>query len=83
MSPRETVTWRLPTAGVRLEGQRTDGGTAICGGAMSGTHGREPIVVGVNPDPSKRLALAWAADQGERQGLPVWLVHAQKVPTGG
>ncbi|MCX4913118.1 hypothetical protein [Streptomyces sp. NBC_00687] len=50
---------------------------------MSGTHGREPIVVGVNPDASKRLALAWAADQGERHGLPVWLVHAQKVPTGG
>ncbi|MEV6616654.1 universal stress protein [Streptomyces sp. NPDC051051] len=50
---------------------------------MSGAHGREPIVVGVDPDPSKRLALAWAADEAERRGLPVRLVHAQGVPTGG
>nr|WSY49735.1 universal stress protein [Streptomyces sp. NBC_00886] len=50
---------------------------------MSGTHGREPIVVGVDPDPAKRLALAWAADEAERRGLPVRLVHAQGVPTGG
>ncbi|WP_327341497.1 universal stress protein [Streptomyces europaeiscabiei] len=50
---------------------------------MSGVHGREPIVVGVDPDPSKRLALAWAADEAERRGLPVRLVHAQGVPTGG
>ncbi|MFJ4205696.1 universal stress protein [Streptomyces sviceus] len=50
---------------------------------MSGTHGREPIVVGVDPDASKRLALAWAADEAERRGLPVRLVHAQGVPTGG
>ncbi|WP_328835160.1 universal stress protein [Streptomyces europaeiscabiei] len=50
---------------------------------MSGAHGREPIVVGVDPDPPKRLALAWAADEAERRGLPVRLVHAQGVPTGG
>ncbi|WP_406369469.1 universal stress protein [Streptomyces sp. NBC_00647] len=50
---------------------------------MSGTHGREPIVVGVDPDTSKRLALAWAADEAERRGLPVRLVHAQGVPRGG
>ncbi|WP_405653519.1 universal stress protein [Streptomyces sp. NBC_00019] len=50
---------------------------------MSGPHGREPVVVGVDPDPSKRLALAWAADEAERRGLPVRLVHAQGVPTGG
>lgn len=50
---------------------------------MNGTHGREPIVVGVDPDPSKRLALAWAADEAERRGLPVRLVHAQGVPTSG
>jgi nucleotide-binding universal stress UspA family protein len=50
---------------------------------MSGTHGREPIVVGVDPDPSKRLALAWAADEADRRGLPVRLVHAQGVATGG
>lgn len=48
-----------------------------------GAHGREPVVVGVDPDPSKRLALAWAADEAERRGLPVRLVHAQGVPTGG
>jgi len=50
---------------------------------MSGVHGREPIVVGVDPDPSRRLALAWAADEADRRGLPVRLVHAQGVPTGG
>ncbi|MGW2515683.1 universal stress protein [Streptomyces sp. NPDC001617] len=50
---------------------------------MSGAHGREPIVVGVDPDPSRRLALAWAADEADRRGLPVRLVHAQGVPTGG
>ncbi|WP_405909894.1 MULTISPECIES: universal stress protein [unclassified Streptomyces] len=50
---------------------------------MSSAHGREPIVVGVDPDPSKRLALAWAADEADRRGLPVRLVHAQGVPTGG
>ncbi|HET9383131.1 MAG TPA: universal stress protein [Streptomyces sp.] len=50
---------------------------------MSGTDGRGAIVVGVDPDPSKRLALAWAADEAERRGLPVRLVHAQGVPTGG
>ncbi|MFD9389489.1 universal stress protein [Streptomyces sp. NPDC060000] len=50
---------------------------------MSGADGRRPIVVGVDPDPSKRLALAWAADEAERRGLPVRLVHAQGVPTGG
>ncbi|WP_329461675.1 universal stress protein [Streptomyces sp. NBC_01431] len=50
---------------------------------MSGAHGREPIVVGVDPDPSKRLAIAWAADEADRRGLPVRLVHAQGVPTGG
>ncbi|MFF7047242.1 universal stress protein [Streptomyces griseorubiginosus] len=50
---------------------------------MSSAHGREPIVVGVDPDPSKRLALAWAADEADRRGRPVRLVHAQGVPTGG
>lgn len=50
---------------------------------MSGADGRAPIVVGVDPDPSKRLALAWAADEADRRGLPVRLVHAQGVPTGG
>ncbi|MFF4656388.1 universal stress protein [Streptomyces sp. NPDC001381] len=50
---------------------------------MSAGDGRGPIVVGVDPDPSKRLALAWAVDEADRHGLPVRLVHAQGVPTGG
>ncbi|MEU3760285.1 universal stress protein [Streptomyces albogriseolus] len=50
---------------------------------MAGADGRRPIVVGVDPDPSKRLALAWAADEADRRRLPLRLVHAQGVPTGG
>ncbi|WP_381560570.1 universal stress protein [Streptomyces eurythermus] len=50
---------------------------------MAGADGRRPIVVGVDPDPSKRLALVWAADEADRRHLPLRLVHAQGVPTGG
>ncbi|MFI9615269.1 universal stress protein [Streptomyces sp. NPDC052023] len=50
---------------------------------MSGADGRRAVVVGVDPDPSKRPALAWAADEADRRGLPLRLVHAQGVPTGG
>ncbi|MER6310188.1 universal stress protein [Streptomyces sp. NPDC001657] len=50
---------------------------------MDGAHGPRPIVVGVDPDTSKRLALAWAADEADRRGLPLRLVHAHGVPTGG
>ncbi|WP_426567932.1 universal stress protein [Streptomyces canus] len=50
---------------------------------MTGADGRRPIVVGVEPDPSKRLALAWAADEADRRHLPLRLVHAQGMPTGG
>ena len=50
---------------------------------MAGADGRRPIVVGVDPDPSKRLALAWAAYEADRRHLPLRLVHAQGVPTGG
>lgn len=50
---------------------------------MAGVDGRQPIVVGVDPDPSKRLALAWAADEADRRDLPLRLVHAQGVPTPG
>lgn len=50
---------------------------------MTGTDGRRPIVVGVDPDPSKRLALAWATDEADRRSVPLRLVHAQGVPTGG
>lgn len=50
---------------------------------MTGTDGRRPIVVGVDPDPSKRLALAWATDEADRRSVPLRLVHAQGVPTRG
>lgn len=42
-----------------------------------------PIVVGVDPDPSKRMALAWAVDEAARRRVPLRLVHAEGVPTGG
>ncbi|MFH9589615.1 universal stress protein [Streptomyces luteogriseus] len=50
---------------------------------MTGADGRRPIVVGVDLDPSKRLVLAWATDEADRRHLPLRLVHAQGVPTGG
>jgi nucleotide-binding universal stress UspA family protein len=50
---------------------------------MSGADGRRPIVVGVDPDPSKRLALAWAADEADRRALPLRLVHVRGVLLGG
>ncbi|MGY1525812.1 universal stress protein [Streptomyces sp. MN3] len=50
---------------------------------MTGADGRRPIVVGVDPDPEKRLALSWAADEAQRRRLPLRLVHAQGTPTGG
>lgn len=42
-----------------------------------------PIVVGVDPDPAKRMALAWAADEAARRRLPLRLVHAESTPTVG
>ncbi|WP_181804161.1 universal stress protein [Streptomyces shenzhenensis] len=42
-----------------------------------------PIVVGVDPDVTQRLALAWAADEADRRGLPLRLVHAREVPPAG
>ncbi|MFJ9902219.1 universal stress protein [Streptomyces sp. NPDC101152] len=50
---------------------------------MGGADGRRPIVVGVDPDPSKRLALAWAADEADRRALPLRLVHVRGVLFGG
>lgn len=50
---------------------------------MAGTQGRRPIVVGVDPDASRRTALIWAVDEAARRGLPLRLVHAQGVPTAG
>ncbi|MGW7381338.1 universal stress protein [Streptomyces sp. NPDC054794] len=43
----------------------------------------KPVVVGVDPDPTKRKALAWAADEAARRRVPLLLVHAEGVPTGG
>ncbi|MER6126408.1 universal stress protein [Streptomyces sp. NPDC001795] len=40
-----------------------------------------PIVVGVDPDPAKRMALTWAADEAARRRVPLRLVHAEGVPT--
>lgn len=42
---------------------------------------RRPIVAGVDPDPAKRWALAWAADEAALRGVPLLLVHAETVPT--
>ncbi|WP_410534884.1 universal stress protein [Streptomyces sp. KL2] len=50
---------------------------------MTSSQGRRPVVVGVDPDPSRRSALAWAADEAARRGLPLRVVHAEGVPTGG
>ncbi|MGW1024374.1 universal stress protein [Streptomyces sp. NPDC002577] len=50
---------------------------------MTSAEGRRPIVVGVDPDPGRRTALAWAADEAALRRLPLLLVHAEGVPTGG
>ncbi|MFF7236937.1 universal stress protein [Streptomyces collinus] len=42
-----------------------------------------PIVVGVDPDPGHRMALAWAADEADRRRLPLRAVHVEGVPTRG
>jgi nucleotide-binding universal stress UspA family protein len=44
---------------------------------------RRPIVAGVDPDPAKRWALAWAADEAALRGVPLRLVHAETLPTEG
>ncbi|MGV9563337.1 universal stress protein [Streptomyces sp. NPDC003480] len=48
---------------------------------MSRSDARRPIVVGVDPDPARRTVLAWAADEAERRGIPLRLVHVESVPT--
>ncbi|MFJ7904695.1 universal stress protein [Streptomyces sp. NPDC096198] len=50
---------------------------------MSGPGDRRPIVVGVDPDPVHRMALAWAADEAARRRLPLRAVHVEGVPTRG
>ncbi|MFP1624708.1 universal stress protein [Streptomyces sp. 5K101] len=50
---------------------------------MTHAEGRKPIVAGIDPDPGRRTALAWAADEAHRRRLPLLLVLAQNVPTPG
>ncbi|MFF2514615.1 universal stress protein [Streptomyces sp. NPDC058086] len=50
---------------------------------MSRLGDRRPIVMGVDPDPANRMALAWAADEAARRQLPLRLVHVEGVPTKG
>ncbi|MFD5470863.1 universal stress protein [Streptomyces sp. NPDC127105] len=50
---------------------------------MSRPGDRRPIVVGVDPDPAHRTAVAWAAEEAVRRGLPLRPVHVEGVPTGG
>ncbi|WP_405876892.1 universal stress protein [Streptomyces sp. NBC_01136] len=48
---------------------------------MTPPHDHRPIVVGVDPDPAKRMALAWAADEAARRRVPLRVVHAEGMPT--
>jgi nucleotide-binding universal stress UspA family protein len=50
---------------------------------MSVPSDRRPMVAGVDPDPGKRMALAWAADEAARRRVPLRLVHSEGVPTAG
>ncbi|MET8946879.1 universal stress protein [Streptomyces sp. NPDC004542] len=50
---------------------------------MSRPAERRRIVVGVDPDPGRRAALAWAADEAARRRLPLRPVHVEGVPTRG
>lgn len=46
------------------------------------TAARLPVVVGVENTEAGRLAVRWAADEADRRGLPLRLVHALEWPTG-
>ncbi|WPB94600.1 universal stress protein [Streptomyces malaysiensis] len=50
---------------------------------MEQAPGQEPIVVGLDPDPGRRAALDWAADEADRRRLPLLVALAQNVPTPG
>ncbi|MEU5536190.1 universal stress protein [Streptomyces sp. NPDC020362] len=50
---------------------------------VPGPGARRPVVVGLEPDPGRRMALAWAADAAARRRLPLRTVHAEGVPTRG
>lgn len=45
--------------------------------------GRKPIVVGVDPDPDRLAAVAWASDEADRRRLPLTLVYTQGGPVPG
>jgi nucleotide-binding universal stress UspA family protein len=48
---------------------------------MAQARGHRPLVVGVDPDSTKRMALAWAADEAARRRVPLRLIHAEGTPT--
>lgn len=48
---------------------------------MAHPRDHRPIVFGVDPDSTKRMALAWATDEAARRGVPLRLVHAEGMPT--
>ncbi|MFI1766294.1 universal stress protein [Streptomyces sp. NPDC020800] len=50
---------------------------------MSRPGERRPVVVGLDPDPGRQMALAWAADEAARRRVPLRPVHAEGVPTRG
>ncbi|MET8036286.1 universal stress protein [Streptomyces sp. NPDC005345] len=44
---------------------------------------RRPIALGLDPDPSHRMALAWAADEAVRRRVPMRVVLAEEAPVEG
>ncbi|WP_066936204.1 universal stress protein [Streptomyces sp. NBRC 110611] len=48
---------------------------------MASAETRRPIVAGVPPEPSRRMAVAWAVDEAARRHVPLRLVHAAGAPT--
>ncbi|MFD9128704.1 universal stress protein [Kitasatospora sp. NPDC059571] len=47
---------------------------------MVSTHGRPPIVLGIDAESHTPMAVAWAADEADRRRLPLRLVHAVPGP---
>ncbi|MFI6360064.1 universal stress protein [Streptomyces sp. NPDC050743] len=47
---------------------------------MTSSPDTQPIVVGIDPDPTQWLALAWAVDEATRRRLPLRLAHAREAP---
>ncbi|MFJ1704950.1 universal stress protein [Kitasatospora sp. NPDC088346] len=50
---------------------------------MASVSTRRPIVLGVDAEGPGRLATSWAADEADRRGLPLLLVHAVPRPSAG